>query len=217
MKRIAEFQKKHGLTADGIIGRTTLTKFKEVFRIPSDAAVAHFIGQLHHESNGFKQGVESLNYSVSGLKKTFKFYRNHPELAQRHGRIKSVQKANQEAIANNVYADANRSKRFKLGNINPGDGWRFRGRGAIMITGRNNYMAFFKWLNVPLTTDPDHLAGKYFWHTALWFFKANNIWNHCNAVSTSNIEKVTRLINGGINGLRHRTELTIKYFRMLVR
>lgn len=213
--KIVEFQKNNGLVADGIIGRNTMNKMMDVFKIDSIESTAHFVGQLAHETANFKKSVESLNYSVSGLISTFSFMRKNPLYAKKYGRINGVQKADQVAIANLVYDDANRSPKYKLGNVEPGDGWKFRGRGAIMITGRNNYEAFFKWLGLCVDTDPDLVESKYYWETALWFFEKNKVWWHTNAVTFFNCKMVTKIINGGDNGLSHRWNLTEQYYSIL--
>lgn len=80
---------------------------------------------------------ENFNYSVQGLKNTFKTYRKNPELAEKHGRNAAInQKANQQAIANNAYA-----MRIGNGSESTGDGWKYRGRGMIQLTGKGNYAA----------------------------------------------------------------------------
>ena len=214
MKAIIEFQENNCLVPDGIIGRNTLNKMKSIFKIKSKASFAHFIGQLAHETNNFKSSIESLNYSSKGLVGTFRYYREHPALAREHGRV-GAKAANQELIANSVYNDANRSSKYKLGNIHPGDGWKFRGRGAIMITGRNNYEAFFKWMKLPIDTDPGTVESKYYWDAAKWFFKVNKIWKHTEEITDENIMIVTKKINGGVNGYNHRRLLTNKYFKSL--
>lgn len=117
---------------------------------------AHFFAQAKIEvGDSFTIKQENLNYSVQALKsgKIFSYFKKHPDLAERYGRKKGIQKANQEAIANLVYADENRSPREKLGNIYPGDGWRFRGRGLIQITGRGNYTAANKYTKERLGKD----------------------------------------------------------------
>ncbi|MDC7994451.1 peptidoglycan-binding protein [Altibacter sp. HG106] len=214
MNRIIAFQHNNRLVADGIIGPATLGKMKEVFNIGQNIALAHFLGQLAHETASFTRNEESLNYSVSGLMKTFLFYRRNPDLARLHGRAPG-QSAKQEDIANTVYADENRGRGYKLGNVHPGDGWKFRGRGAIMITGRSNYELFFKWENLPADTDPNLLATKYYWRTALWFFERNDVWRHCGQISLPNVKRVTKLINGGYNGLSHRYNLTRMYHALI--
>lgn len=214
MSKLKQFQRKNGLTPDGIIGRFTLLKMMVVFNIKTKEATAHFVGQLAHETNNFKARTESFNYSVNGLAKTFSFYRKNPELARLHGR-RTGRKANQMLIENNVYDDNNRSKRYKLGNVCPGDGWKFRGRGSIMVTGRNNYEAFFCWLGIPKDSDPSLVATTYYWECALWFFEVNKLWRLALNVSDYSITKLTEKINGGLNGFDHRKELTELFLRLL--
>lgn len=214
-RKIVEFQKANRLVSDGIIGKNTLLKMKEVFKIVNEESVAHFVGQLAHETNHFSRDTESLNYSVEGLKATFSFFRKNPHLAQQYGRISGVQNANQEAIANLVYDDANRSANYKLGNTQPGDGWKFRGRGGIQLTGRSNYEAFFKWKGISINTNPDLVATVYFWDPALWFFERNKVWWHTGSVTYNACKNVTKLVNGGDNGLADRWRLTEKYYNIL--
>ena len=216
MREIVKFQKDNRLVADGILGPITANKIMQVAGIKNDQHLAHFLGQVAHETNGFKSSVESLNYSVSGLKKTFRHYRRNPFLATLHGR-KRGQKANQVEIANAVYSDRNRSRSYKLGNIFEGDGWKYRGRGAIMITGRSNYNAFFEWLGISIRTNPDLVATKYYWQTAVWFFSVNNIWKYCYEVNDDTIRLVTKKINGGYNGYDHRKNLTYLFYRIAKR
>lgn len=205
MKYLVKFQKETGLVPDGIIGPNTLFKMKEVFMIPSVEATAHFVGQLAHETAYFKYGVENLNYSVSGLLKVFRKYFPTESFASEYAR-------KPEKIANRVYAN-----RMGNGPEPSGDGWKFRGRGAIQLTGKNNYRAFSEAVQEDFITDPDLVEKEYYWHTALWFFTENNIWPLCSEVSRSAVEKVTRKINGGTNGLEHRYNLTVMYYNMLNR
>ena len=214
MNIIFDFQKKHSLNPDGLIGKNTLKKMKKIFKIKSKESFAHFIGQLAHETNNFKSTSESFNYSVKGLINTFSYYKKHKHLAREHGRT-GAKKANQELIANTVYNDSNRSSKYKLGNVQPGDGWKFRGRGSIMITGRSNYEAFFRWMKLPIDTDPGTVESLYYWDAAKWFFKVNNIWKHTNEVNDVSILKITKMINGGVNGLSHRKALTYKFYKYI--
>lgn len=216
MSKLVIFQRRTGLYPDGILGPITADKLKSTFKIKNDERAAHFIGQLMHETNNFRSSTESLNYSVRGLINTFSYYKRNRHIAELHGR-KIGQRANQEAIANVVYSDNNRSKRYKLGNTRKGDGWKFRGRGSIQITGRRNYEAFFKWKGLPKNTDPRLCATLYYWDTAIWYFEVNRIWRLCDEVYFHNVQRVTRAINGGENGLSHRYDLTLMAYRLLKR
>lgn len=213
MKKIIEFQADNDLKPDGIIGRKTITKFKEKFEL-NNYEVAHFLGQLHHETGGFNFDTESLNYSPQGLRNTFSYYRKHPLEALQDGRT-LISKANQEKIANKVYWDKNRSKGYELGNVIWGQGWLFIGRGAIQLTGYNNYFRFHKWMNnMEIILCPQTVAKKYYWESALFFFHENRLWNLCTTISTTQINKVTAKINRSTNSYKERVELVRNYYEI---
>mgnify|MGYP001565214634 CR=1 FL=1 len=204
MKKIIDFQKKHGLVADGIIGINTLFKIKEVFKIKTNEELAHFMGQCHHESGGFSVDTENLNYSADGLMKVFPKYFPTKILAMSYQR-------NPVKIANKVYSN-------RMGNDSEasGNGYLYRGRGAIQLTGKSNYKAFADYIgNKEIITKPELVATDYFFESALYFFNKNNIFSLCKVVDTDHITKVTKKINGGINGLLDRQELTRKYYNIL--
>lgn len=127
------------------------------FGITTERQKAHFIGQLAHESGDFRQLVESFNYAADRLVPVFGASRITEQEAQRYGRT-DTRPANQEAIANIVYGGA--WGRRNLGNTEIGDGWRFRGRGLIQLTGRDNYRRCSRALfgDERLLRDPDQLA-----------------------------------------------------------
>lgn len=118
-----------------------LDEYAEIFKIDTHIRRVRFLAQAVHETKIRRDGTvairESLNYSTDGLIKISKFFRSHRKLALKYGRNK-YHKANVQAIANLMYADKNRSKRLKLGNIYEGDGWAFRGMGMFQSTGRYN-------------------------------------------------------------------------------
>jgi len=120
-----------------------LERFKNEFHLNTPERLAFFLGQVKAEIYIRKDGTirtrESMNYSVEGLMSTFSYFRQNPHLASQLGRKKG-QSAKQEQIANLVYADKNRSKRYRLGNVKEGDGWLFRGAGVFQSTGRENIM-----------------------------------------------------------------------------
>src|SRR5690606_38536825 len=148
----------------------------------------------------FKRDTESMDYSVSGLKSTFSYYKNRPKEAQEDGRT-WYKKADQETIANKVYWDKNRSKVYKLCNAEWGDGWSYRGRGSVQLTGLWNYQEFADWLeNQSIINNPELVATKYYWQSALWYFEKRNVWSKMKGVSIKDIEAVTKAINGGLNG-----------------
>jgi len=120
-----------------------LERFENEFHLNTPERLAFFLGQVKAEITIRKDGTvrtrESMNYSVEGLMSAFSYFRRNPHLASQLGRKKG-QAAKQEQIANLVYADKNRSKRYRLGNVKEGDGWLFRGAGVLQSTGRENIM-----------------------------------------------------------------------------
>lgn len=213
MKKIFEFQTNNYIHADGIIGKQTFAMFMEVFEM-TEIQCAHFLGQLHHETGGFKRDTESMDYSVSGLKSTFFYYKNRPKEAQEDGRT-WYKKADQETIANKVYWDKNRSDVYRLGNVEWGDGWAYRGRGSVQLTGLWNYQEFADWLeNQTIINNTELVATKYYWQSALWYFEKRNVWQKMKDVSIKSVESVTRAINGGLNGFDDRVLYTKKYAKI---
>jgi len=120
-----------------------LERFKNEFHLNTPERLAFFLGQVKAEIYIRKDGTvrtrENMNYSVEGLMSAFSYFRRNPHLASQLGRKKG-QAAKQEQIANLVYADKNRSRRYRLGNVKEGDGWLFRGAGVLQSTGRENIM-----------------------------------------------------------------------------
>lgn len=160
--------------------------------------VAGFVAQCAHESGDFKTLEENLNYSEKSLNAVFGRYfgpgkRNAAEYAR-----------NPEKIANYVYMDEFRSKAGQMGNTQPGDGWRFRGRGLKQLTGRNNYTAFGKTVGMTAEQAADYVATeKGAIESACWFWNSKKL----NAVAdTGDIVKMTKIINGGNIGLADRKE-----------
>lgn len=205
MKKIIEFQKANGVVADGIIGKATLGKMRQSFGLSNDIHLAHFLGQIHHET-GFKLDTENLNYSANRLLEIFPKY-----FKQFTKNELSIYENNPQLIANKVYAN-------RMGNSDEasGDGWKYRGRGSIQLTGKANYIAFQKWLNLR-EINPDDVATKYYWKTALFFFEANGIFKLCNDVSDATITKVSKKINGGTNGLADRIAKTKYYYNLITK
>ena len=158
---------------------------------------AHFISQCAHESNNFRSLEENLNYNASGLLSTFPRYFGPPPK-----RNANEYARNPEKIANYVYMDQYRSAQGRMGNVNPGDGWRFRGRGLKQLTGRNNYTAFGRSIGMSAEEAADYVATeKGAVESACWFWQANNL----NSIAdTDDVERMTRRINGGDIGLADR-------------
>ena len=196
---LANLQKKMGIVSDGAFGPGTLKAAMAYYKLTPNRA-AHFFAQTAHESGNFKAFSENLSYSADGLLKIFGKYFNP-------GNVTSYARQ-PEKIANRVYAN-----RMGNGNEASGDGWKYRGRGALQLTGKDNYAAFAKYLNKPeIMTNPDLVATEYAFESAMFFFQKNNLWAICDSgVSDSTILAMTKKINGGTHGLADRKEKTIKY------
>ena len=200
--QIKTLQKNAGVKPDGVFGPKTFEAACKYLELPNELAGIHFFAQCEHETGGFKHFEENLNYSAKGLLATWPS-RYTKELAEKHHR-------NPELIANHVYA------RKSLGNTKEGDGWKFRGRGAIQLTGRSNYEAFAKDFEMPwIIDDPDKLITDLAFPAGVWFFWKKNIFDLCIDTSDATIKKITKRINGGYNGLKHRTQLTRKYEKFI--
>jgi putative chitinase len=211
-------QKKIGAIQDGNFGPKS-AKALVVFLKLNPVAGAHFMGQCWHESAGFSIVEENLNYSQDGLLKIFGKYFTTKEqkiVDRSQGKANLKMLASEYAnkpkeIANLVYAN-------RMGNnaTQSGDGYRFRGRGVIQLTGRNNYTSFSKRIgNALILVNPDLVASEFALESAKFFFDENNIFKACIDMKEETIEKVSMLINGGRNGLDDRIEQTLKAFRWI--
>ena len=155
-------QQKIGVTADGAWGPGTLRAAAAYYKL-SPARAAHFFGQTAHETGGFKAFSENLNYSAQGLMGVFKKYFPDAATAAKYER-------KPEAIANRVYAS-----RMGNGPESSGDGWRYRGRGALQLTGRDNYKAFADYCKRPdVMSNPDLVATELAFESAMFFFERIN-------------------------------------------
>lgn len=206
MTHIIEFQKKHGLTPDGKIGKITIQKMRCVFGIQTDSQMSHFLANLHHETGNFTADTENLNYSSQGLAKIFKKYFPTPALANQYA-------GKPQAIANRVYAN-----RGGNGNEASGDGWKWRGRGSLQTTFKDNYKAFAEFIKDPqIMLNPDLVATKYFWESALFYFTRHNLWNQMKYKDREAIKVVRRAVNGGTNGLNEVYELFDYYYNLITK
>jgi putative chitinase len=167
----------------------------------SPIRAAHFFAQTSHETGGFKAFSENLNYSASGLQGIFGKY--FP------GTLEESYARQPEKIANRVYAD-----RMGNGNEASGDGWKYRGRGALQLTGKANYKAFADYLGKPeIMETPDLVATTYDFESAMFFFDKNKLWSICDqGVNDAAILALTKRINGGTHGLDDRMAKTKKYY-----
>lgn len=198
---LKSLQTKIGIPADGAWGPGTFKAAMAYYKL-SPVRAAHFFAQTAHETGGYKAFGENLNYSADGLLGIFKKYFPDKATATRYAR-------QPEKIANRVYAS-----RMGNGNEASGDGWRYRGRGALQLTGRDNYLAFSKYCNRPdVMSNPDIVATELAFESAMFFFERNKLWAICDqGITDSAILALTKKINGGTHGLADRSEKTKKYF-----
>ena len=240
---VKKWQASNGLTADGIVGEGTWTKMfgtKQLITEPStpivnagplklenlkghipdvvisqipDAAkkfnitnplrLAHFLAQCGHESAGFKAIQENLNYSADGLKKIFPKY--FP------GNLAEGYAKNPEKIASKVYGS-----RMGNGDETTKEGFKFRGRGYIQLTGKDNYTKFAKFIGEDTVSNPDLVATKYPLASAAFFFDSNKLWAICDkGADDATVTAVTKRVNGGTIGLPDRIKHFKEYFALL--
>lgn len=167
------------------------------YEINTPLRIAHFLAQIDHESSGLMRMTESLNYSVEALMATFSRSRISEQQCRMFGRTQT-QKANQKAIANTIYGGE--WGKLNLGNVYPNDGWKYRGRGALMCTGRANYRAYMK----DAEANPELLSKlPYALDFAAWYWKRNKL----NELASANdIIAITKRINGGLIGIEDRKQ-----------
>ena len=176
----------------------------EKFGISNPTRLAHFLSQVAHESGNFKFVNENLNYSSKGLVAIFKKYFPTEALAMTYQR-----KA--DKIANKVYAS-----RMGNGDEASGDGYKFRGRGYIQLTGKDNYKAFSDFIGEDCVANPDLVATKYPLTSAAFFFHKNKLWDICDKGHSHEIvTAVTKRVNGGTIGLDDRIKHFEEYNNLL--
>lgn len=174
----------------------------KAYDITSPRRIAGFLSQIGHESAGFTRLTESLDYAAERLVPLFGAHRISEEQAKRYGRAPG-QKAHQQAIADTVYGGE--WGRKHLGNTEPGDGWRFRGRGLKQLTGRDNYRRCGVALAEDFISNPDRLLLPV--NAALsagWFWSANGL---NAAADRGDVHTMTKIVNGGVNGMDKRAAL----------
>jgi len=190
-----------GLVPQSII--MELPMVLETFNITKNLELAHLLAQCAHESKNFTVVYENLNYTTDGLMAVFKDYF--------HDSIKASAFAhNPEKIANHVYANKNGN-----GNEESGDGWKYRGRGYIELTGKYFYDLFGEYLKVDIINKPDLVANTYPLSSAAYFFHKNNIFELCKDSSLDTIVKITRKVNVALLGLDQRANYFDKIYSVL--
>ena len=174
------------------------------FGITTPLRLAHFLAQCGHESGGFRATQENLNYSAKGLCGIFRKYFPSVTVAMQYER-------KPEKIANKVYAN-----RMGNGNEASGEGWKYRGRGYIQLTGKENYKAFDATVPEDITANPDLVATKYALASAAFFFKKNGLWAICDrGADMTTVTSVTKRVNGGTIGLADRQKHFNEFYHLL--
>ena len=164
-----------------------LNIYLEKYNINTELRTAHFLAQTAHESAGFTRFMENLNYSIKGLLDTFPKYFNKNNVSDYN--------RNPEKIANKVY-----SNRMGNGDFESGDGWKYRGRGLIQLSGHDNYSKFFKSIDKQI--DVDYLTtAEGAIESSCWYWDDRDI-NHY--ADIDDVVSVTKKINGGVLGLDDR-------------
>ena len=174
------------------------------YGINTPLRLAHFFGQIEAES-GLKPIAENFNYSPKRLQEVFKKYFPTTSSANFYA-------GKPQAIASRVYAN-----RMGNGNEGSGDGWKYRGRGFIQITGKNNYIKLSKDTRIDYLSNPDLLLNEAdSMISALWYWNVNNLNKHAD---NDDIDAISDIVNigrdtakyGDANGFKHRLELVNKY------
>jgi putative chitinase len=239
---VKAWQKQNGLDDDGVVGKDTWDKIMGITSAPATAPttilvssfkldklkghipdsviqaipdtaakfnitnvlrLAHFLAQAGHESGQFKATSENLNYSSKGLLGIFPRYFT-PALAESYAR-------QPQKIANRVYGG-----RMGNGVEATGDGFKFRGRGYIQLTGKDNYTQFDKTVPEDILANPDLVSTKYALASAAWFFDKNKLWSICDkGADQGTVTAVTKRVNGGTIGLPDRIKHFNEYYNLL--
>ena len=190
----------------GHIPDTVLAQIPETakkFNITNNLRLAHFLAQCGHESGNFKAVSENLNYSADGLKKIFGKY--FP------GNLNESYARQPEKIASRVYAS-----RMGNGDEASKEGFKFRGRGYIQLTGKANYTNFTKFIGEDCVANPDLVATKYPLASAAFFFDSNKLWAICDkGADDATVTAVTKRVNGGTIGLPDRIKHFKEYYNLL--
>jgi putative chitinase len=188
----------------GIVPQAVIAQIPETaakFGITTNLRLAHFLAQCALESTNFTAVVENMNYSAQRLLQVFpKYFRNVDVNAYAR---------NPQKIGSRVYAN-----RMGNGDEASGDGFKYRGRGYIQLTGKNNYQAFSGFIGEDCIANPDLVATTYPLASAAFFFNSNNIWAICDrGADDATVTSVTKAVNGGTHGLAER----LQNFKMLMK
>jgi predicted chitinase len=176
-----------------------LKQLMQEYQIDTELRRAHFLAQVLHESAHMKTVQENLNYSEQALLRVFRKYFT-PQQAKAYAR-------KPKKIASRVYGG-----RMGNGDESTGDGWRYRGRGLIQLTGKSNYRKFSEWVGDAVVAEPDLVASDYAVHSAVYYWTSRDLNRHADQ---DDVKKITRVINGGLNGLAERNAILDQAKRLL--
>jgi putative chitinase len=197
-----KIERLKGHIPDAVIAQIPETAAK--FGINTPLRLAHFLAQCGHESGGFRAVQENLNYSAKGLNGIFRKYFPTEAAAAAYAR-------NPAKIAAKVYGG-----RMGNGPESTGEGYKFRGRGYIQLTGKDNYRAFGNAINEDMTANPDKVATHYPLLSAAWFFSKNGLHKIADeGASDAVVTKITKRVNGGTIGLPDRIKHFKEYYALL--
>lgn len=183
---------------------TYMVQIVEKYNIKNPLHLAHFLAQIGHESGNFQYVSENLNYSADGLRKIFPKYFADNVVAMKYAR-------NSEAIASRVYGN-----RMGNGDEASKEGFKFRGRGYIQLTGKANYQAFSDFIKEDCVANPDLVSTKYPMDSAIWFFDKNKLWDICSKGAGDDVvTAVTKRVNGGTHGLADRIAKFKLYYSLI--
>lgn len=177
----------------------------EKYEITEPLRLAHFLAQIAHESGNFQFMSENLNYSADSLLRVFPKYFKDKATADRYAR-------KPEMIGSRVYAN-----RMGNGDEASKEGFKFRGRGYLQLTGKENYKAFSDFIGEDCVANPDLVATKYPMDSAIWFFDRNKLWDICDRGAGDDVvTSVTKRVNGGTHGLADRIAKFKSYNSLLI-
>lgn len=194
-------EKLKGHIPDSVYNQITDTATK--FNITTNLRLSHFLAQCAHESGNFKAVNENLNYSKDGLVKIFpKYFPGN--LAESYAR-------NPEKIASRVYGS-----RMGNGDETTKEGYKFRGRGFLQTTGKDNYIKFTKFIGEDCVANPDLVSTKYPLASAAFFFESNKLWSICDkGADVETVTAVTKRVNGGTIGINYRIKHFNEFYNLL--
>ncbi len=190
--------KLKGQIPDSVLAQ--IPQVMEKFQINTPLRLCHFLAQCAHESGNFKAVSENLNYGPVALLKIFGKYFNEKNV--------EAYARNPEKIANIVYGN-----RMGNGPESSGDGFKYRGRGYIQLTGKVNYQSFDKVVEEDITATPELVATKYPLLSAAWFWNSRTLNSLADKGATdADVTAITKKVNGGTHGLDDRIAKFKKFY-----